>query len=171
MAPFSFACMTKRKAIGWFSAMLEPITSTQSALARSHCGIVAAPRPKVAPRLGTELLCQTLAWFSMNTGAEPQKSGIARDEARDFLRACREEHGLAVSGLMCIPPEGEDPVPHFRWLAEFAAKEGLGTLSMGMSGDFESAIACGATQVRVGSAIFGARPYPAQAPGQVPGQG
>ncbi|MBB5695208.1 YggS family pyridoxal phosphate-dependent enzyme [Muricoccus pecuniae] len=130
-------------------------------------------RPKLAAAIAEairregrspELLVQ------VNTGAEPQKSGIARDEARDFLRACREEHGLAVSGLMCIPPEGEDPVPHFRWLAEFAAKEGLGTLSMGMSGDFESAIACGTTQVRVGSAIFGARPYPAQAAGLASGQ-
>jgi len=97
----------------------------------------------------------------VNTGAEPQKSGVARDEAAAFLRACREEHGLSVAGLMCIPPEGEDPVPHFRWLAAFAADEGLGVLSMGMSGDFEAAIACGATQVRVGSAIFGARPFPA----------
>jgi pyridoxal phosphate enzyme (YggS family) len=97
----------------------------------------------------------------VNTGAEPQKSGVARAEASAFLRECREEHGLAVSGLMCIPPEGEDPVPHFRFLAELAAKEGLSTLSMGMSGDFEAAIACGATQVRVGSAIFGARSYPA----------
>ncbi|HEY8614150.1 MAG TPA: YggS family pyridoxal phosphate-dependent enzyme [Roseomonas sp.] len=97
----------------------------------------------------------------VNTGAEPQKSGVARDEAAGFLRECREAHGLTVSGLMCIPPEGEDPVPHFRWLADFAAKEGLRVLSMGMSGDFEAAIACGATQVRVGSAIFGARPYPA----------
>jgi pyridoxal phosphate enzyme (YggS family) len=97
----------------------------------------------------------------VNTGAEPQKSGVARAEASAFLRECREEHGLAVSGLMCIPPEGEDPVPHFHFLAELAAKEGLSTLSMGMSGDFEAAIACGATQVRVGSAIFGARSYPA----------
>ena len=97
----------------------------------------------------------------VNTGAEPQKSGVARDEASAFLRACREGHGLAVSGAMCIPPEGEDPVPHFRWLASFAADEGLPVLSMGMSGDFELAVACGATQVRVGSAVFGARPYPA----------
>ena len=102
----------------------------------------------------------------VNTGAEPQKSGIARQEASAFLRACREAHGLAVAGAMCIPPEGEDPVPHFRWLAAFAADEGLPVLSMGMSGDFEAAVACGATRVRVGSAIFGARPYPA--PGAKP---
>ncbi len=68
--------MTKRKAIGWFSAMLEPITRTQSALARSHCGEVAAPRPKVAPRLGTEVLCQTLAWFSMQTMPSPAENSF-----------------------------------------------------------------------------------------------
>ncbi|TPG49606.1 YggS family pyridoxal phosphate-dependent enzyme [Roseomonas nepalensis] len=96
----------------------------------------------------------------VNTGAEPQKSGVARDEASAFLRACREAHGLAVTGAMCIPPEGEDPAPHFRWLAAFAADEGLPVLSMGMSGDFEAAVECGATEVRVGSALFGARPSP-----------
>lgn len=95
--------------------------------------------------------------IQVNTGEEPQKSGIARAEAPDFLRACREEWGLPVTGLMCIPPADEDPRPHFAFLAELAAKEGLAVLSMGMSGDFEAAIALGATHVRVGSAIFGAR--------------
>ncbi len=95
----------------------------------------------------------------VNTGNEPQKAGIPREAAEDFLRACREEHGLAVSGLMCIPPVDQDPVPHFRWLAELAARHSLPVLSMGMSADFEAAIACGATHVRVGSAIFGAREY------------
>jgi PLP dependent protein len=93
----------------------------------------------------------------VNTGEEPQKSGIPRAAAADFLRACREEHGLPVQGLMCIPPVDQDPVPHFRFLAELAARQGLTVLSMGMSADFEAAIACGATHVRVGSAIFGAR--------------
>ncbi|MBV1796010.1 YggS family pyridoxal phosphate-dependent enzyme [Siccirubricoccus sp. G192] len=93
----------------------------------------------------------------VNTGEEPQKSGIPRAAAADFLRACREEHGLPVQGLMCIPPVDQDPVPHFRFLAELAARQGLAVLSMGMSADFEAAIACGATHVRVGSAIFGAR--------------
>ena len=73
VAPFAFACMTKRKAIGWFSAMLEPITRMQSELARSHWGSVAAPRPKVAPRLGTEVLCQTLAWFSIEHHARARR--------------------------------------------------------------------------------------------------
>ena len=102
-------------------------------------------------RAPPELLVQ------VNTGDEPQKSGVPRAEAESFLRACREEHGLAVRGLMCIPPVEADPVPHFAWLAGLAARHGLPVLSMGMSADFEAAVACGATHVRVGSAIFGAR--------------
>ncbi len=93
----------------------------------------------------------------VNTGAEPQKSGVARDEADRFIIDCRDRLGLAIEGLMCVPPAGVDPAPHFAWLADRAARHGLGVLSMGMSADFETAIACGATHVRVGSAIFGAR--------------
>ncbi|WP_043336723.1 YggS family pyridoxal phosphate-dependent enzyme [Belnapia moabensis] len=93
----------------------------------------------------------------VNTGDEPQKAGIPRAEAEGFIRACREEWGLPVRGLMCIPPAAEDPRPHFLYLAELAARHALPVLSMGMSADFEEAIACGATHVRVGSAIFGAR--------------
>ncbi len=94
----------------------------------------------------------------VNTGDEPQKAGVPRAEADAFIRACRDDHGLAVEGLMCIPPVDADPRPHFAWLAELAARHGLKTLSMGMSGDFEIAIEEGATLIRVGSAIFGARP-------------
>jgi len=117
-------------------------------------------RPRLAAALAAamaqegrrpELLVQ------VNTGDEPQKAGIPRAEADAFLRACREEHGLAPQGLMCIPPAEADPRPHFAFLAELAARHGLPVLSMGMSGDFEAAIACGATHVRVGTAIFGAR--------------
>jgi hypothetical protein len=93
----------------------------------------------------------------VNVGAEPQKAGIGRAETAEFLKTCREEHGLPVTGLMCIPPAEGDPRPHFLWLAETAARHGLPVVSMGMSADFEAAIACGATHVRVGSAIFGAR--------------
>jgi uncharacterized pyridoxal phosphate-containing UPF0001 family protein len=100
----------------------------------------------------------------VNTGDEPQKAGVPRAEAEAFLRACRDEYGLTVEGLMCIPPVDTDPRPHFAYLAGLAAKHGLKTLSMGMSGDFETAIEEGATLVRVGSAIFGARPA-AAAPG------
>lgn len=96
----------------------------------------------------------------VNTGDESQKSGVPREEAEAFIRACRDEHGLSVAGLMCIPPVDQDPRPHFLYLAELAARHGLPILSMGMSADFEAAIACGATHVRVGTAIFGSRPYP-----------
>jgi uncharacterized pyridoxal phosphate-containing UPF0001 family protein len=97
----------------------------------------------------------------VNTGDEPQKAGVPRAEADAFLRACKDEYGLAISGLMCIPPLEDDPRPHFAQLAALAARHGLRTLSMGMSGDFEVAIAEGATHVRVGTAIFGHRPAPA----------
>jgi pyridoxal phosphate enzyme (YggS family) len=93
----------------------------------------------------------------VNTGGEEQKSGVPRDEADAFIDACKARFGNALAGLMCIPPHDQDPRPHFTWLANCAARHGLKTLSMGMSADFEIAIACGATWVRVGTAIFGAR--------------
>jgi pyridoxal phosphate enzyme (YggS family) len=95
--------------------------------------------------------------IEVNTGLEPQKSGVARDQADRFIEDCQGRFGAALTGLMCVPPQGEDPRPHFTWLAACAARHRLGTLSMGMSADFEIAIACGATCVRVGSAIFGGR--------------
>jgi pyridoxal phosphate enzyme (YggS family) len=125
-------------------------------------------RPKLAAALAEAMAKEgrrPALLVQVNTGEEPQKAGVARAEAEAFLRACREEHGLPVEGLMCIPPAEEDPRPHFAFLAGLAARHGLRTLSMGMSGDFEAAIAEGATHVRVGTAIFGARPYPAAANG------
>jgi pyridoxal phosphate enzyme (YggS family) len=94
----------------------------------------------------------------VNIGGEPQKAGVARAEAERFIRSCRERFGRAVTGLMCIPPAQDDPRPHFRALAAMAADCGLTGLSMGMSGDFEAAILEGATEVRVGSALFCERP-------------
>jgi pyridoxal phosphate enzyme (YggS family) len=94
----------------------------------------------------------------VNTGREPQKAGILPEALDDFVAECRESHGLPVAGLMCIPPAEEDPNRHFAGLAEAAGRLRLGTLSMGMSGDFEAAIAHGATHVRIGTAIFGNRP-------------
>jgi len=94
----------------------------------------------------------------INTGAEPQKGGVVPDEADAFLQACRNEYGLTVEGLMCIPPFEEAPAPHFALTAKIAARNGLKQLSMGMSADFSTAIAFGATHVRVGTAIFGDRP-------------
>lgn len=93
----------------------------------------------------------------VNTGAEPQKGGVLPQEADAFLELCRSRYGLTIAGLMCIPPAEEPPSPHFALLAKIAARNGLAILSMGMSADFEAAIQLGATHVRVGSAIFGAR--------------
>lgn len=93
----------------------------------------------------------------VNVGDEPQKSGVARDAADRFIEDCKARFGAALVGLMCVPPLDADPAPHFAWLRALAARHGLAELSMGMSADFETAIAEGATEVRVGSAIFGAR--------------
>jgi len=97
-------------------------------------------------------------FVQVNTGDEPQKSGIPREEADTFITLCRTRFGNAVKGLMCIPPEDEEPAPHFAYLAQLAQAHGLAECSMGMSADFETAIAHGATLVRVGTAIFGSRP-------------
>jgi pyridoxal phosphate enzyme (YggS family) len=96
-------------------------------------------------------------FVQLNTGEEPQKAGVAPAEADAFIARCREQYGLAISGLMCIPPVDDAPAPHFALTAKIAARNGLKHLSMGMSADFAIAIAFGATHVRVGSAIFGAR--------------
>ncbi|PSK88249.1 hypothetical protein CLV79_10181 [Limimaricola soesokkakensis] len=116
-------------------------------------------RPRLAEtlaRLAQELgRCPEL-FVQVNTGEEPQKAGVLPAETDGFVARCRDLD-LPVVGLMCIPPAEEDPPPHFDMLREMAARNGLAGLSMGMSGDFEAAIARGATHVRVGSAIFGAR--------------
>jgi len=96
-------------------------------------------------------------YVQVNTGEEPQKGGVAPREADTFIALCRETCGLDIEGLMCIPPEAEEPAMHFALLAGIAARNGLRKLSMGMSGDYETAVRFGATSVRVGSAIFGAR--------------
>ena len=121
-------------------------------------------RPKLAASLAEAISREgqkPRMLIQVNIGREPQKAGIDPDAVEDFLGLCRETHGLDVEGLMCIPPAEGDPTPHFRAMAAMAARLGLKTLSMGMSGDFETAIAEGATHVRVGTAIFGHRPYPA----------
>ena len=102
-------------------------------------------------------------FVQVNVGDEAQKSGIPRAEADGFIDECKGRFGRALVGLMCVPPASGDPTPHFAWLADRAARHGLPLLSMGMSADFEAAISCGATHVRVGSAIFGIRPAPVPA--------
>lgn len=117
-------------------------------------------RDKLARELAKAIEHQGRApqlFIQVNTGEEPQKAGISPKEAGDFLTRCRDEHGLAVSGLMCIPPFDEASGPHFALLQKLAGELGLANLSMGMSGDFETAIAFGATHIRVGTAIFGSR--------------
>lgn len=96
-------------------------------------------------------------FVEVNTGAEPQKAGVLPADLDGFVRACRDAYQLPLRGLMAIPPAEDDPAPHFAMLREMAARNGLAGLSMGMSGDFETAIAQGSTHVRIGSAIFGAR--------------
>lgn len=96
----------------------------------------------------------------VNTGAEPQKAGVLPDEADALIAAARGTYGLTVDGLMCIPPADQDAEPHFKMLRNLAERNGLSVLSMGMSGDYETAIRCGATHVRVGTALFGERNRP-----------
>ena len=118
-------------------------------------------REKIAREIAREIKNQGRAprlYIQVNTGLEPQKAGIDPREAVAFVERCRTEQGLSIDGLMCIPPFGENPGPHFALLEKLAREAGVGRLSMGMSGDFETAIAFGATDVRVGSAIFGHRP-------------
>ncbi|MGB6348894.1 MAG: YggS family pyridoxal phosphate-dependent enzyme [Pseudolabrys sp.] len=100
---------------------------------------------------------QPVLFVEINTGAEPQKAGVLPQDADTFLTACVDKYGLKISGLMCIPPLDEAPAPHFALTATIARRNGLKLLSMGMSADFATAIAFGATHIRVGSAIFGAR--------------
>jgi PLP dependent protein len=117
-------------------------------------------RPKLADALEAAMAKEGRSpdlLIEVNTGAEAQKSGISRDDADGFIDECKGRFGGQLRGLMCVPPHGEDPRPHFTWLADRAARHGLAVVSMGMSADFEVAIACGATWVRVGSAIFGSR--------------
>jgi PLP dependent protein len=144
---------------------LHLVGSLQSNKARDAVGLFDAihslDRVSLAEALAKEMVRQSrrpTLFVEINTGAEAQKSGVPPQEADGFLAACRDRYGLAVSGLMCIPPFDEAPAPHFALTAQIARRNGLKLLSMGMSADFETAIAFGATHVRVGTAIFGTRP-------------
>jgi pyridoxal phosphate enzyme (YggS family) len=118
-------------------------------------------RPKLAQALAEEMRKQNRSlrcFVEVNTGAEPQKAGILPQDVAAFVESCRVDYGLPISGLMCIPPADEEPALHFALLADLAKRLNLPVISMGMSGDFETAVRFGATHVRVGTAIFGARP-------------
>src|SRR5256885_16078236 len=117
-------------------------------------------RPSIAEALAKEIAKQgrrPTLFVEINTGGEPQKAGVLPENADAFIKTCRDTHGLEIAGLMCLPPFEEPPAPHFALTAKIAARNGLKLLSMGMSADFATAIAFGATHVRVGTAIFGAR--------------
>ena len=117
-------------------------------------------RPRIAQAVAAEIIKQgrqLQLFIQVNTGDEKQKAGVDVASADDFIEECRNKYGLQISGLMCIPPINEAPEKHFAFLAKISQRNGLKNLSMGMSGDFETAITCGATHVRVGSAIFGMR--------------
>ncbi len=117
-------------------------------------------RPKLARVLADEMTARDRhlkLFIQINTGSEPQKAGVLPNQADEFIKTCRQDFEFDIAGLMCIPPFDEEALPHFRLLGEIAERNGISGLSMGMSGDFETAVAAGATYVRVGSAIFGAR--------------
>jgi PLP dependent protein len=123
--------------------------------------IHAVDRPSLCQALAKEIARQgrrPTLFVEINTGAEAQKAGVLPEEADAFIKACRETHGLEISGLMCIPPVDEAPAPHFALLAKIAKRNNLNLLSIGMSSDFALAVRFGATHVRVGTAIFGGRP-------------
>jgi pyridoxal phosphate enzyme (YggS family) len=141
--------------------LIGPLQSNKAreAVALFDC-IETLDRPKLAAALAAEIQRQGKApklLIQVNTGLEPQKAGVAPADAPKFLEQCQREFGLAVNGLMCLPPLEDDPRPHFETLAALRDQTGLSGLSMGMSADFEIAIGAGATMVRVGSAIFGSR--------------
>ncbi|NLS18995.1 YggS family pyridoxal phosphate-dependent enzyme [Rhizobium sp. P40RR-XXII] len=141
--------------------LIGPLQSNKAAEAVALFDVIETiDREKIARTIADEMKRQgkTLRLYvQVNTGLEPQKAGIAPDDTADFVDFCRKELGLSVEGLMCIPPADENPGPHFALLAKLAKQAGVEKLSMGMSSDYETAVAFGATSVRVGSAIFGAR--------------
>ena len=151
----------------WPSAVLHYIGALQTNKARDAVAVAdaihAIDRPKLAAALAREMDRQGKrpdCFIQVNTGAESQKAGALPDDLDALVAQCRDDLMLPVIGLMCIPPAAEDPAPHFALLRELAARHGLEGLSMGMSADYRTAIALGATHVRISTAIFGARPRP-----------
>jgi PLP dependent protein len=141
--------------------LIGPLQTNKVRDAVAICDVIeTVDRPRLAQALvremersGRRLPCL----IEVNTGEEPQKSGVLPAEADDFIIECRDRLGLPIEGLMCVPPLDEEPALYFALLREIARRTGLGILSMGMSADFEKAIRFGATHVRIGTAIFGAR--------------
>ncbi|MEO0879478.1 MAG: YggS family pyridoxal phosphate-dependent enzyme [Pseudomonadota bacterium] len=142
--------------------LIGPLQSNKAADAVAFFDVIETlDRAKLARVLADEIAAQGRAprlYIQINTGEEPQKSGIAPGDVDAFTAQCRDEYGLPIAGFMCIPPMGEPPAPHFALLGKLAARNGIPDLSMGMSGDFLIAAQLGATHVRIGSGIFGPRP-------------
>ena len=143
--------------------MIGPLQSNKAKEAVALFDAVhSVDRPSLCEALAKEIEKQgrrPKLFVEINTGAEAQKAGVLPQDADAFLARCRKDYGLAIDGLMCIPPADDAPAPHFALTAKIAARNGLKLLSMGMSADYAAAIAIGATHVRVGSAIFGGRAY------------
>jgi pyridoxal phosphate enzyme (YggS family) len=141
--------------------LIGPLQSNKAREAVEHFDVIeTVDREKIAAALAHEIRRlgkRPRLYVEVNTGAEPQKAGILPEEADAFLARCRGAHGLEIDGLMAIPPAGEQASPHFALLSEIAKRNGLGELSMGMTADWPLAVQLGATAIRVGSAIFGAR--------------
>jgi pyridoxal phosphate enzyme (YggS family) len=141
--------------------LIGPLQSNKAADAIALFDVIeTVDREKIARALAAEIKAQgkpVRLYVQVNTGLEPQKAGIAPDDTVAFVTSCRDDLGLAIEGLMCIPPADENPGPHFALLRKLASQCGVEKLSMGMSSDYEIAVAFGATSVRVGSAIFGHR--------------
>jgi pyridoxal phosphate enzyme (YggS family) len=141
--------------------LIGPLQSNKARDAVALCDAIhSVDRPSLCAALAKEIERQgraPLLFVEITTGAEPQKAGVLPDDADAFLAACRDIYGLAIRGLMCIPPLDEAPAPHFALTVKIAHRNGLDLLSMGMSADFPTAIALGATHVRVGTAVFGGR--------------
>lgn len=141
--------------------LIGPLQTNKSKEAVAFFDVIESlDREKLARTLAEEVQKQgrrPRIYVQVNTGEEPQKAGIVPTEADAFIASARTTYGLEPEGLMCIPPADEPPGPHFALLRKIAERNGLSKLSMGMSGDFETAIRFGATGVRVGSAVFGAR--------------
>ena len=142
--------------------LIGPLQSNKAAEAVALFDVIhTIDRDKIAAAIASEMARQRRRLsllVQVNTGAEPQKAGVLPEDADEFVKRCQTAHGMAIEGLMCIPPESEAPGPHFALLAKIAGRLRLKRLSMGMSGDFETAVAFGATDVRIGSALFGPRP-------------
>jgi pyridoxal phosphate enzyme (YggS family) len=142
--------------------LIGPLQTNKAAEAVALFDVIETlDRPKLARALAKEMAKsgrRPRLYVQVNTGEEPQKAGVAPTEADALVSYARDELGLPVVGLMCIPPVDDEPAPHFAFLREIARRNGLEVLSMGMSADFETAIRFGATHVRVGTAVFGPRP-------------